>query len=312
MAVRACELPAFVAPERPSSDPKMRPSEEAVSPAREVHPPVRLPHRARPLVGRERLFPARRVRAELRPAEADTDALRGRDGGFALVDAWRTQLTGLTAPEADALLFAALPGAAEELLFGALLDAAELKLVASLPGPSPSADAFRLCARFHLDPIGWFTSAEPVSHLETVAAATWAGERLALRYESRTAVDDRVVEPLGLVLKAGVWYLVASSRGRLRTFRLSNVLGASTTGHHFERPDDFDLATFWHEHAEAYERSRYRSRARLRVSPEGLTQVQRMGRAVAAAVAMADASGRDDGWFEVTIPIENDAHAAGS
>jgi len=79
----------------------------------------------------------------------------GRNGGFALLDGWRTRLTGLTAPEAQALFLAGLPGPAAELGLGDHVAQAELKLLAALP-TDWQQEARRISTRFHLDPAGWF------------------------------------------------------------------------------------------------------------------------------------------------------------
>src|ERR1700722_11168807 len=85
---------------------------------------------------------------------------RGRNGGFALVDGYRTKLTGLTQPEAEALLLAGLPGPAAQLGLADILSAARLKLIAALPAHvQPGAE--RIASRFHLDPDAWFRASDP-------------------------------------------------------------------------------------------------------------------------------------------------------
>ena len=90
-------------------------------------------------------------------------AERGRSGGFRLMDGYQTKLTGLTAPEAEALFLAGLPGPAAQLGLSDLLSAARLKLLAALPA-NVQPDAERIAARFHLDPVTWFRDADPLPH----------------------------------------------------------------------------------------------------------------------------------------------------
>src|SRR5690606_9665852 len=146
----------------------------------------------------------------------------GRNGGFALLDGWRTRLTGLTAPEAQALFLSGLPGPAAELGLGDHVAQAELKLLAALP-TDWQQEARRISTRFHLDPAGWFQPGHVDAQLTTVADGVWAERKLAVRYESWTRVSDRVLEPYGLVLKGGIWYVVARSGETIRTYRLSSI-----------------------------------------------------------------------------------------
>jgi predicted DNA-binding transcriptional regulator YafY len=125
---------------------------------------------------------------------------RGRNGGFQLREGWRTQPTGLTAGEARALFMTGLPGPAQALGLGEAAASAHLKLLATLPDDW-RGDAERVSARFHLDPVDWFRASPPADHLRLVAEAVWNERRVRMMYESWTAVTERVVEPLGLVLK---------------------------------------------------------------------------------------------------------------
>jgi len=167
----------------------------------------------------------------------------GPGGGVRLVDGYRTRLTGLTAEEAEALALSGLPGAASELGLGTVLAAAQLKVDAALP-PELRSRAVRMRERFHLDAPGWFAREEPVPHLAGLSRAVWEEQRVEIRYEKWDGEVKRALDPLGLVLKAGVWYLVALS-GRTRsprTFRVSRVCGVRELEGACLRPDDFDLA----------------------------------------------------------------------
>src|SRR5689334_14197279 len=145
----------------------------------------------------------------------------GRAGGYQLLDGYRTRLTGLTSEEAGTLFLAGIPGPAAELGLGAVLAAAELKLRASLPGElAERAEAVR--ERFHLDAPGWFRADEPVPHLSIVADAVWRDRQLAVRYRRWKAPREvtRTLHPLGVVLKAGRWYLMARAGDRITAYRV--------------------------------------------------------------------------------------------
>ena len=233
---------------------------------------------------------------------------RGRLGGFQLREGWRTQLTGLTADEAQALFMAGLPGPARDLGLAQAAASVQLKLVAALPSDW-QADADRAASRFHLDPVDWFRGTAPPEHLRTVAAAVWSGQRLCMRYESWSSVSEREVDPFGLVLKAGVWYLVARQGRELRTFRVSGIQHAEASVTTFERPRRFDLAAHWAKSTQRFEEGVYRSLATLRVSPLGLAAVRRFSALIAQAADRTAEPPDASGWCSVTIPIESTPHA---
>jgi predicted DNA-binding transcriptional regulator YafY len=236
---------------------------------------------------------------------------RGRNGGFQLREGWRTKLTGLTSDEARAIFMTGLPGPAAELGLGEAVASAELKLLAALP-PDWQADAQRVGSRFHLDPVDWFRGADPAApHLRAVAEAVWNERRLKIRYQSWNRVSERVLDPLGLVLKAGTWYLVARSERELRTFRLTSIQELHALDERFSRPRKFDLAEYWSQSTQSFEASRYRGEARLRVSEAGFKRLQSFGPIVAQAAARSASAPDADGWIETTIPIESIDYAAG-
>jgi predicted DNA-binding transcriptional regulator YafY len=265
---------------------------------------------------------ARELEVSLRTVYRDVEALnaagvpiystRGRAGGFQLLDGYRTRLTGITADEADALFLAGLPGAAADLGLDNVLAATQLKLLAALP-PELRDRASRIRDRFHLDAPGWLRESEAPPFLATVADAVWTQRRLEIRYErANRAVGDRLLDPLGLVLKAGTWYLVAvpsvdDGRGP-RTFRVSRVLVADVRDEGFERPADFDLEAFWADYQRGYEKRVYGETATVRLSPQGRELLFLLG-TIAARRARAEMDEPDvDGWAGARVPIESVRH----
>jgi predicted DNA-binding transcriptional regulator YafY len=116
---------------------------------------------------------------------------------------------------------------------------------------------------------------------------------------------------LGLVLKAGAWYLVAAFEGKARTYRVSNVLAATGLDLPARRPRRFDLPAYWSESLRRFETDLYKGHAVLLATPAGLKGLQYLSSAVAKAVAHAPTPRPSDGRVKVRIPIESIKHAAG-
>lgn len=233
------------------------------------------------------------------PVYAET----GRNGGFALLDGWKTRLNGLTAPEARALFFSGLPGPAGELGLGEEAAQAELKLLAALPADW-QAEARRMSSRFHLDPRGWFQPGHKPEFLKRVAEAVWSETRVALRYQSWKEIRDRVIEPLGLVLKGGVWYVVAQREGNARTYKLSQILSLELTSDKFTRPRDFDLPAYWEESTRQFERDIYIGTARVRANAAGQRKLRDLSDTVKHAIEALELTPDAEGWAEFVIPVE--------
>lgn len=249
---------------------------------------------------------------QLSAAGAPVYADRGRSGGFQLLDGYRTRLTGLTDAEAETLFLGGLAGPAAQMGFSQAVNTMQLKLLAALP-PERQAAAERLAGRFHLDPVGWYQSSDDAGLLPAIAQTVWTSRRVVVRYESWKGPVTRTLEPLGLILKAGFWYLSArpaeGARREPRTYRVSNILDLSVTEETFERPDDFDLALWWAETSRRFEAALFTEEAVLRLSREGLKRLGRLG-GEQARIAAGAGEAPGDGPFEVAIPIESIDHAA--
>lgn len=236
---------------------------------------------------------------------------RGPDGGYQLLDGYRTRLTGLTTDEAQSLFLTGLPGPAAELGLGTVSAVAELKLMAALP-PELRNRAGRIRERFHLDAPGWFRDPEPAPHLSALADAVWNQRRVRVLYRRWAQPRDvtRTLDPLGVVLKAGSWYLVARSDEETRTYRVSRVLELEPLAETFTRPPDFDLTAFWASWSERFENGVYTGKALIRLSPEAWQRLPHLLLPATARAAEENASPPDpDGWVRTVIPIESLRHA---
>lgn len=235
---------------------------------------------------------------------------RGPAGGYRLVDGYRTRLTGLTTGEAETLFLAGMPGPAAELGLGTVLATAELKLLAALP-PELRSRAGRIRERFHLDAPGWHHEDDRPLHLAAVADAVWNQRAIRVRYQRWRGEVTRTLEPLGVVLKGGAWYVVARTDEEIRTYRAARILDLELLDGRFERPEGFHLAEFWRSWLRQYEARLYPEEAVVRLSPRGLDMLKHLFDPVVARAAHAsDALPDDDGWTTIALPIESVTHAA--
>ncbi|MFB7932110.1 helix-turn-helix transcriptional regulator [Streptomyces sp. NPDC056039] len=233
---------------------------------------------------------------------------RGRAGGYRLIGGYRTRLTGLHRGEAEALFLSGVPGALREMGLEDAASAAQLKVSAAL---LPSLrDASKTAAqRFHLDAPNWFKEPRTPALLPAVADAVWDDRRVVARYRRGEDEVVRELEPYGLVLKAGVWYLCArvAGGGSFRVYRIDRFTAVEPGEERFEREPEFELPAFWEERAEQFARSILRARVVVRLSPYGVRALPHALDSLSAREALADAEEPDaDGWVTVALPVESE------
>ncbi|MGW5179232.1 helix-turn-helix transcriptional regulator [Streptomyces sp. NPDC004082] len=238
---------------------------------------------------------------------------RGRAGGYRLIGGYRTRLTGLARSEAEALFLSGVPGALREMGLDDVASAARLKVSAAL---LPSLrDASRTAGqRFHLDAPAWFSEPETPELLPAVADAVWDDRRIAARYRRGEDEVERALEPYGLVLKAGVWYLCARepASGSFRVYRIDRFTAAEPGEERFVRDEGFDLPGFWAERAAQFARSILRAEVVVRLSATGARRLPYVVDAEAARRALGAAGEPDgQGWVTVALAVESEevAHA---
>ncbi|RXS78917.1 WYL domain-containing transcriptional regulator [Streptomyces sp. TM32] len=254
---------------------------------------------------------------------------RGRAGGYRLIGGYRTRLTGLGRSEAEALFLSGVPTALREMGLADAASAARLKVSAALR-PELRDAASGAAQRFHLDAPAWYQEPETPGLLPAIADAVWDDRRITARYLRKDTEVARELEPYGLVLKAGVWYLAARVEGEYRVYRVDRFTavtayeGVGTTGPaeataaaeatgasdgRFRRDESFDLPAFWAERAAQFARSILREEVVLRLSARGVHQLPYVTERAAAreAIARAQAAGGPDeqGRLTVTLAVES-------
>lgn len=172
-------------------------------------------------------------------------AERGAGGGWSLMDGYRTNLTGLTDAEVQSLFVTKPSRLLADLHLEKASDAALVKLLTVLPAVN-RRNAQLASQRIHIDVSGWNRSNEQVPHLPLLQQAVWHDRKVRMLYGDDCAAE-RIVDPLGLVAKGSIWYLVAQIEGSIRSYRVSRVQEATILDQPFVRPHDFDLARFWEE-----------------------------------------------------------------
>ncbi|WP_171171795.1 YafY family protein [Streptomyces sp. I05A-00742] len=230
---------------------------------------------------------------------------RGRTGGYRLVGGYRTRLTGLGRSEAEVLFLSGVPSALREMGLADVASAARLKVSAALLPELSDAPA-AAAQRFHLDAPGWWQPAEAPPLLPAMADAVWDDRRLTARYRRRDGEEvERELEPYGLVLKAGVWYLVARADPAFRSYRADRFTAVTVGEERFVRDGTFDLPAFWEEHAARFARSLLRDRVVLRLTPEGARRLPHVTDARAGREAV-DGAGAPDarGWITAVLAVE--------
>ncbi|MGP4018107.1 helix-turn-helix transcriptional regulator [Saccharopolyspora sp. 5N708] len=232
-------------------------------------------------------------------------AERGRSGGYRLLGGYRAKLTGLHQAEAEALFLSGVPGPATDMGLGEAAAAARLKASAALAPPFRDAPQ-RVGQRFHLDAPRWFRAVETPAVLPELSRAVWRDRKVTAQYQRGEQQVRREIEPYGLVLKAGVWYLAARREQRFLTYRVDRFRHVEVGDEIFTRDDTFDLATFWEDKAEEFTHSLLTDQVEIRISPLGLRKLHATTDGTAAREAEAAATQPDDaGWVTTTLPVES-------
>ena len=250
---------------------------------------------------------ARRLEVSERTIYRDLEALGsagipvyaepGRNGGVRLVGGYRTDLTGLSTAEAELLPLLGLSDVFSGLDVGPSLRRTESKVLMALP-EDQRRRAEQSRRRIYVDLSRWWDHAEAVPHLPTVVEAVFAGRRLRIAYRRGGDGKDvrRTLDPFGLVVQGGTWYLVAQARKReVRTYRASRILSAETLDEHAEIPDDFDLPSFWATRKEEFHMTRQGYPVVARARPGVVRALAREHHGESLAVREAER----DGWTTV-------------
>lgn len=262
---------------------------------------------------------AKRLEVSERTIHRDMEALgmagipvtaeRGNNGGWSLLEAYRTNLTGLSEPEVQALFLSNSTRLLTDLGLQKAAEAALIKLLAAIPSMS-RRNAEYMRQRIYIDATSWHASTDDdISSLPLLQEALWRECKLLLTYQrTDNTVVEREVDPLGLVAKGSTWYFIAAIEQEMRTYRVSRVRRVVLLEQSCTRPPDFDLAAYWKQSSSSFVASMPRYPVSIRVRPEVLERITRAGRY--ARIARMDAPD-EDGWIRLDLLFELEEAACG-
>jgi predicted DNA-binding transcriptional regulator YafY len=232
----------------------------------------------------------------------------GPGGGCQLMDDYRFPLRALHPDEAEALLILGVPDVLRDLGLDGAITAAhrQIRATSGLGSSGPGA------ALVHLDMPRWFRSRERVPQLRDLATALRRNRWVRFRYQ-RPGGDPalRVFAPLGLVNKAGAWYLVAVNHGdRVTVFRAGNITSVQILDESASRPPGFDLPVFWERWSQEFQDNRPRLPVRIRASARALAAFPEIFGEAAREAVSAALPPDEHGWRELVLSFEHETAAA--
>jgi predicted DNA-binding transcriptional regulator YafY len=235
-------------------------------------------------------------------------AERGINGGWSLLEAYRTNLTGLNEAEIHALFLTQPNRLLTDLGLHKAADAAIIKLLAALPSIA-RRDAEYVHQRIHIDPAGWHPTEENISSLAPLQQAVLQERKLLFTYQrDGNSSFERLVDPLGLVAKGSTWYLIAAIEDEIRSYRVSRIQTAQVLDEPCQRPQDFDLADYWAQSSTRFVANLPRYRVTVRIASELLEHIYHAGRY--AKIESADPPDAN-GWLLLRLQFEMEESACG-
>lgn len=252
---------------------------------------------------------------ELSAAGIPIQSERGPNGGFQLMEGYRQTIGNFEHEEAEALCLIGLPGPAMALGMQQAASHAKRKMQALLP-PSLRRQSDVLAQMFHLDVSDWYQSQTDLPELPKLARALIEQRYLSIQYESWTSTRSWKLQGLGLVLKAGTWYLVAngtspsSKSEKIRHFKVANIKKLEVLEERFIAPENFDLAAYWDDSIRIFERQLRGQIATIELNQTTLNELPSVGEYARVAALKATAVKGKSDRFLVQFPYENDKQAA--
>jgi predicted DNA-binding transcriptional regulator YafY len=227
---------------------------------------------------------------------------RGHGGGIALIEEYRTSLTGLNKSEVQTLFLASNNHALHDLGLGDASENLLMKLLAALPKIHHStADHIR--QRLMIDPTWWWHDSATSPFWEELQRAVYEDRLIEATYENYDGdITERLLAPYSLICKSSLWYLLAERDQELRTYRVSRFHSVHVLDRSFARRPDFDLPAYWQEHVKNFEETFGTYRCTLRIHPQRETFVKWLMPGRWQLVNDVD----EKGWITLSLVMDTD------
>lgn len=198
----------------------------------------------------------------------------GHGGGIALIEEYRTSLTGLNTFEVQSLFVANNSQALREVGLGDAAERLLLKLLAALP-KTQHATVEHIRQRLMIDATWWWHDTTTPPFWDDLQRAVYEDRLIEANYENSAGrVTQRVLAPYSLICKSSLWYLLAEHAGELRTYRVARFHSLYLLDQSFSRRPDFDLPAYWQTQMQNFSSSVSGYRCTLRVHLERVAFVK--------------------------------------
>lgn len=226
----------------------------------------------------------------------------GRGGGIALVDEYRTSLTGLNQFEVQSLMIMNNNHALREVGLGAAADQLLMKMLASLPNTQRStADHIR--QRLLIDPTWWWHDPAMPAFWDDLQKAVYEDRMIEATYENYSGeITEKVLAPYSLVCKSSLWYVLAERENELRTYRVNRFHSIHVLEKPFSRRCDFDLPEYWQIHLKSFEEEFSDQNYIFRIHPDLITTLKTFLPGRWKVTGQAD----ERGWLTISLHLDSD------
>lgn len=199
---------------------------------------------------------AKRLEVSVRTIYRDVESLsalgipiftdRGSNGGIKLLGDYKTTLTGINKTELYSLFLPTGNKVLEDLGIEKIKDSTLLKLLGD-SSTDQINEIKHIQNYIYIDMYSWSENQIKVDKniLSIIQAGIWNHNILKIIYKKTNETKEVVLNPLGLVCKRGTWYLIGENNEIIKTYKLNNIELASLKDKTFERPNSFNLESYW-------------------------------------------------------------------
>lgn len=200
---------------------------------------------------------------------------KGINGGIKLIGDYKTSITGINKNELFSLFIPTGDKILEDLGIEKLKDSTILKILGD--SSSDELKEFENIQNYiYIDMNAW---SEPSIILNTdilseLQNAIWNSKALKILYRKVDEVKEVEINPLGLVCKRGIWYLVAINNDIIKTYKVTSIETALLMPHTFIRPNDFNLKSYWTDSTSNFKSLIPKHTFTFKVSPKVLNNIK--------------------------------------